>query len=305
MKAIVFECPGEASEVLALREVEPPRPGAGEVLVAVEARPVMPADLSFVRGTYRVRPRYPQVAGLSGAGRVVVAGEGVALQPGTRVAFRSPGAWAERVAVPVERTFVAPADVALEDAAQFALNPVTAWGLLDVAAVAAGDIIGLTAPTSSVSRLTRALAETRGIAAVEIGRDGGTPSAVDAIRARTGGAGLAALLDSVGGPLLGALFGVLRPGATIVAYGTMSNEPVPVHNGTLVYGNLTWKGFGIDRWLAGLTPGARAEMAAALWQAIRERRLAMPVHGRVALADFADGLRAAAVGGGGGKVLLV
>ena len=77
MKALVFDRVGEAAEVLAVREVPVPSPGLGEVLVKVEARAINPSDLNFVRGAYRVRPRLPQTAGLSGAGRIVATGDGV------------------------------------------------------------------------------------------------------------------------------------------------------------------------------------------------------------------------------------
>lgn len=304
MDAVFFEEAGEPADVLTFGAADPPVPGPGQVLVAVEARPVHPADLAFVRGTYRLRPRLPQIAGLSGAGRVVAAAPGVPLAPGARVAFRWPGAWAEQVAVPVERTFVVPDDIAMEDAAQLPLNPITAWGLLDMAEVAPGDVIGLTAPTSSVSRVTRALAEARGVRVIEVGRDGATPAELERLRTTSGGVGLAALIDSVGGTLVERLLPELRQGATIVTYGTLSPDPVRVHNAAIVYGNLTWKGFGIDRWWSRLAPAERERIVEALWAGIRSRTYQQPVSARVALRDFASGL-ALARGQGAGKVLLI
>jgi NADPH:quinone reductase-like Zn-dependent oxidoreductase len=264
--------------------------GPGQVLVAVEARPIHPADLAFVRGTYRLRPHFPQVAGLSGAGRVVEAAPTVPLTPGTRVAFRWPGAWAEQVAVPVERTFAVPDDISMEDAAQLPLNPITAWGLLEMAEVGPGDVIAITAPTSSVSRITRALAEARGVRVIEIGRNGATPPVVERLRALGAGVGLAALIDSVGGALVERLLPELRQGATIVTYGTLSPDPIRVRNATIVYSNLTWKGFGIDRWLSALPSTERVRMVDALWNGLRSRTYELPVSSRVALRDFARGL---------------
>lgn len=65
MKAIVFESAGEPEQVLRLGEVPEPEARGEELLVSVAARPIHPADLSFIRGQYRIRPSFPQVAGLS------------------------------------------------------------------------------------------------------------------------------------------------------------------------------------------------------------------------------------------------
>jgi len=75
MKALVFARAGEPRDVLQLADVPAPLPGPETVVVEVQARPIHPADLAFIRGQYRVRPALPQVAGLEGAG-IVVAGDG-------------------------------------------------------------------------------------------------------------------------------------------------------------------------------------------------------------------------------------
>jgi NADPH:quinone reductase-like Zn-dependent oxidoreductase len=285
MKAIVFATAGDPREVLDLRDVPEPAAQAGEVVVEVAARPIHPSDLAFVRGTYRVRPALPQIAGWSGVGHVVNGDPATGLPRGARVAFRWPGAWAERVAVPVDRTFAVPDGVSDDNAAQLPLNPITAWGLLDVADVKPGDWVGLTAPRSSVSQLVAVLAAMRGVRTLPL--ETTTESGVaDRVRSLSEGKGLAALLDSVGGSLVERLFGAMQPGATLVAYGTMSDEPISVRNATLVYSNLTWRGFGIDRWLAGITPDSRARMLEALHGAMRAGRLPLPVRARFALADF-------------------
>lgn len=313
MQALVFEKTGEARAVLEFRAVAAPVPGPGQVLVRVAASPIHPADFSFVRGTYRVRPVFPQVAGLSGAGLVVAAGSGVDVQPGTRVAFRAPGAWAELVAVPQERLYPVPAAVETARAAEFAVNPITAWGLLDVASARAGDWILLTAASSAVATLVAALAEARGIHVLGLARESSlaelrpevvgiaenSPDLAARIRAATTGAGVTALIDCVGGPLVPSLFPALEKGATVVAYGTLSPEPASVRNADLVYGNLSWRGFGIDHWLSGVRPDEHARMLEALWDGIGRGQLPLSVRAQLALRDFDEGLGLAASGGRG------
>ena len=301
MKGLVFVHTGDPLEVLSLSDVVEPVPKPGEVVVEEDVRPIHPADWSFVRGTYRTRPVIPQVAGLSGAGRIVLAGGADGLVPGTRVAFRWPGTWAERVAVPAER-LILPPDVTDEDGAQLPLNPITAWGLLDMANVQPGQWLGLTAPASSVSQLVLALAEMRGVHAVPIEGPPDT-NLTERLRSITGGAGLAAVFDSVGGPLLEAVFGGLQPGATILAYGTMSDEPIAVRNATLIYSNLSWRGFGVDRWLSSIDAVARERMLETLFEAMRTKRLPLPVRAQLPLATFREAL-GLSQDGSSGKVLL-
>jgi len=82
MKAIVFDRSDVPTEVLELREVERPRPGAGEVLVKMLNAPINPGDLLFIQSLYPdpKKPSLPgQVAGNSGTGVVVEKGPGTSL----------------------------------------------------------------------------------------------------------------------------------------------------------------------------------------------------------------------------------
>lgn len=78
MKAVVLERAGvlESDAALALREVPPPRPGAGEVLIRVEANGVCRTDLHIAEG--EVAAALPRIPGHQIAGRIAAVGEGVA-----------------------------------------------------------------------------------------------------------------------------------------------------------------------------------------------------------------------------------
>jgi len=321
MQAIVFDHVGDAHDVLRLDHVAEPKVHDGEVLVKVNARPIHPADLAFIRGQYRVRPSFPQIAGLEGAGVVLEGSREARVAPGTRVAFRWPGTWAEFAAVPVGRLIEVPADVFEETACQVSLNPVTAWALLDEAKVGAGDWILLTAAASTVSNLVAAMARHRGIHVIGLVRGDAAkaavrsgaehmfsihdPEIVEKIAAATAERRVAALLDSVGGPSLPKLFTTLAPGARTVAYGVQEREPAPVTNAMLIYSNLTWIGFGIDRWLSLLPAEASAGMFRDIWSMIRDGTLTLPVASTYTLAQFRDALVADARPARTGKVLLV
>jgi NADPH:quinone reductase len=318
MQALAFNETGEPHAVLRLVDLPRPQPRVGEVLVKVMARPIHPADLAFIRGQYRLRPVYPQVAGLEGAGVVV---EGADFASGTRVAFRWPGSWAEFATVPVGRIIAVPADISDVAASQISLNPITAWALLDEAQVTRGDTILITAATSTVSNIVAAIARQRGIEVIGLARGDAAraaprskaerllsaddPELTDKIVASTRGKQIVALLDSVGGPILSELFAALSPGARVIAYGVQDSTPTTVTNAILIYSNLTWKGFGIDRWLSMLDGEAKARMIDELWSMVRDELLPLAAASRHALADFPAALAADGAAGRTGKVLLV
>src|SRR5260370_18048340 len=76
MKAIVCDRWGDPEEVLQVRDVPEPSPGAGQVLVRMIASPVNPSDLLMVRGQYGRQPDFPATPGFEGVG-VVEAGRGL------------------------------------------------------------------------------------------------------------------------------------------------------------------------------------------------------------------------------------
>jgi NADPH:quinone reductase-like Zn-dependent oxidoreductase len=309
MQAAVFAEAGAPEQVLQVRTLPVPKPQAGEVLVKVEASPVQPADGMFIGGRYRIRPQFPQVAGLEGCGTVAANGEGVDLPVGTRVAFRHPGCWAEYVAVPAAKLSRVPQGVSVEDACQFSLNPITAWALLDECGAQAGDWIAVNAAASTVSGLVRALAARRGVHVVGIHRGqapaGDVSSAVEdlgaALLAATGGQPLAALLDCIGGAPVMRVLPAMKTGGVMVSYGVFERESAPMGNADLIYRNLTWKGFGVDHWLARNAQQVAA-MSQGLWGAMRDGVLPLPVSARYALTDVRH---AVAARPGGGKALLL
>lgn len=131
MEAVIFEQAGKPEEVLAVSDISSPAPERGQVLIRVTSRTIQPADFLFIEGRYRIKPEFPQAAGLEGVGMIVECGPEVTdLAPGIRVAFRSPGAWAELAVAPAARVNPVPTGIPDSIACQFALNPLTAWGLL-------------------------------------------------------------------------------------------------------------------------------------------------------------------------------
>lgn len=83
MKAAVVR---EFGKPLVIEEVLVPRPGAGEVLVRIEACGVCHTDLHAAEGDWPVKPNPPFIPGHEGVGHVVAVGGGVGhVKEGDRV----------------------------------------------------------------------------------------------------------------------------------------------------------------------------------------------------------------------------
>ncbi len=320
MQAVVFERAGDAEDVLEWREIPSPAAGPDKVLIDVRARSIQPADLLFIDGRYRVQPCFPQVAGFDGAGVIAEIGIGVhGLAVGQRVAFRSPGAWASFVAAPVGKVYGVPLDLDTklpdEVVCQFALNPLTAWGLLDAAGVAHGARVLATAGRSSVAGLLGALAKQRGVDLLHLNRvEGGyallrgdeTVAAGHTINEALGTTPVFdAVLDAVGGPATLDIIAALLPGGRLVSYGVLDDRPFEMRAAHLVYRNLVWQGFGIDRWLDHLSPEALSRARRGCWELLAREPQLVPVAASFALNDINAAIQCMRTSRGAGKVLLI
>jgi NADPH2:quinone reductase len=104
-----------------LRDVPPPVPAAGEVLIDIEACALNFADLLMAQGKYQERPPLPITLGMEIAGRVAATGDVVeALGVGDRIlAFCSNGGLSEQVAIPADRCVALPSGMSAVEAAAF------------------------------------------------------------------------------------------------------------------------------------------------------------------------------------------
>jgi NADPH2:quinone reductase len=309
MQAVVFDRVGTPAEVLELRELPVPEPGAGEVLVQLRAASVNPGDFLFIQSLYPEprTPRVPgQIAGNQGAGVVVRSGGGARrFAPGTLVSFFHAQAWSEYAVVPEQWLIPLPADFPIERAAQFA-NLITAWDLVEASGVEPGQWLALTAGNSSVAALALQLAAQRDVNTIAIVRSERAGWDLRALGARdvieltrpgasiseriaeiTLGKGLNAVLDSVGGPIAGDLVRCLNVGGCCVVYGGYSNERFSLHNYDLLLRVASIRSYGYRYFFA---PPAAADAAriGAVTAAFAGENIALPIGGRHPLAEFAE-----------------
>jgi NADPH:quinone reductase-like Zn-dependent oxidoreductase len=75
-----------------------------------------------------------------------------------------------------------------------------------------------------------------------------------AVREIVGGRTVTTALDPIGGRIGVDLLGLLSPGGTLVAYGQIAKEPLPLHASALLADGLTVRGLSIGHWAETLSP---------------------------------------------------
>lgn len=267
MRAAVITQPGDV-DVLELRDVARPEPGAGEILVRVAATAVNRADLMQRRGYYPAPPGWPQdIPGLEYAGVVEACGTGAAhRRAGDRVmGIVGGGSYAEYVVVHEDEAIPVPDALSLEEAAAIPEAFLTAHDALRmrlgvpndpgrnrgksllIHAVASG--VGTAALQLAHSMGLRVFGTTRSAWKIEkIAQlapatliDSATTDFVEVIRANTAN-GVDYIMDLVGGDYMAANVKAAAPLARIVVVGLVAGSRASLDMRTLLNKRLTLVG---------------------------------------------------------------
>ncbi len=245
MRAVQFHGPGRA---VTLEDIERPVPGAGQVLVAVEAAGVCGTELHFREGLL-TPAKTPIVLGHEVAGRVAELGDGVSgWTPGDRVAvhyfhpcrhcrpcrtgaehlcdapegflaFVTDGGFAEYVCVPASALVGIPDGLSAPEVAPLCCSATTALHALAVAELAVGDSAvvygcgGVGLSLVQILRLAgvRVIAVSRSTAKLERARALGADVVIDAADGRVAGQ----VKDASGGRGADAVFELVGTGETM------------------------------------------------------------------------------------------
>jgi len=323
-RALRFHRFGPPAEVLQLEDLPVEEPGPGQVRLRLSHRPINPSDLLTIAGQYGRLPRLPAIPGLEGAGRVEALGEGVR---GWRVGDRAiplgaGGTW--RASQLVAATGLLPVPDAVDDAtaAQFVVNPVTAWVMLEQElALRPGDWVVQTAAGSALGRMVIQLAQLRGYRTINfvrrpeqvaelraLGGDAvfatGEPDIVARVRELTDGQGARGALEAVGGETGALALRCLRSGGVMLVYGLLSGKPLPLHNGEMLFRGLTVRGYWLSYWFQQTPPAQVATTLQGLMALLADGSLRLAVEATYDLADFRAAVTHAEQPGRQGKILL-
>lgn len=261
MKSAVYSQFGSPEKVLSSAERDTPQPGQGQVLVRMVLSPVHNHDLMTIAGQYGFKPELPSVPGTEAVGVVEALGQGVSnLTVGQRVAGGANGTWAEFYLADAARLVPVPDGVDDETACQLVSMPLSAKMLLETLGLKPGEWLVQNAANGAVGKLVAHYGADRGLKVLGLVR---RKEAVDELkslgidnvvatdeegwvekaRGLTGGATVSRAIDSLGGDGPAQVLSVASDGAELISFGAMTQRPLKISAGDLLFRGVTVKGF--------------------------------------------------------------
>jgi NADPH2:quinone reductase len=236
---------------------------------------------------------------------------------GDRVAFFSgPGAWGEQVTTRAEFAMRVPDGVPEQVICQMPANTITALRILRAAERTAPGRAGVetpllfTAAGSIVARILMIVARQRGLRVIGVVRsragaailsdrfpDLPVITSADAdwkaqVLQASDGELLDLVVDPVGGALSADLLDLVKDEGTVLFYGGLADEPLPIRSIGLAHRELTLRGVSASRWLSTSTLEERhADMKTAI-EIAQAAPAQFPVAAEYDIADFAEAIEA-------------
>jgi NADPH:quinone reductase-like Zn-dependent oxidoreductase len=239
-------------EELRIEETQPAAPGPGEVRMRVKAIGINRADVLMRSGNYIQTPSLPSGLGLEASGIVdeigdgvegIVRGDIVSVIPS--ISMKRWPAYGEVATFPAHLIVKHPPCLSFEEAAASWMQYVTAYGaLIDIAALAAGEAVLITAASSSVGLAAIQIANLIGARPVAVTRsqrkkqallEAGAHEVIVAdaddfernLVAAGGSHGFRVVFDPVAGPAFTAITSAMAQNGILLEYGGLSPHPTP------------------------------------------------------------------------------
>jgi NADPH:quinone reductase-like Zn-dependent oxidoreductase len=257
-------------EVLKIEDVVVPNPGPHEVRLRVKAIGLNRTEVTFRTGASSVKPNLPTQIGWEAAGAIdavgpdvkdFIAGDRVAVIPAYGAGDY--GFYGELALAPARSLVRVPSHITWEEAAASWAAFATAWtGLIDVAALSAGQVVLVPAASSSVGLAAMQIARRVGAIPVALTR---TSAKAAALRDKgaahvvatqeqdllaevtrvTDGKGAEVVFDPVAGPGFARLVEAVATGGTLVVYGAFGGATATFPVMRLLGRRLSIRGFGL------------------------------------------------------------
>ncbi len=318
MQVVMCEAYG-GPESLVVKDIDSPKPGTGEVKIALRARGVSFTDVLRIAGEYHVKNAPPFIPGGEAAGEIQEVGaevEGLAV--GDRVLCG--GGFAEETVQAASAVIKLPATVSFEAAATFRSNYTTAYYALQRARLQPGETLlvhgaagGVGLATVDMGKLmgARVIATARSAERLKVCTQIGADHVIDysdgfrdEVRELTDGRGADVIFDPVGGDVFDESMRCIAPFGRILIVGFTGGRPGLAKTNHLLVKDAEIIGFTIGA-LYRLDPkwGARNLDALIGWLAADRIR---PYHSHaLPLAQAADALKLIIDREVIGKVLLI
>ncbi len=299
-------------EVMQIDDIDVGEPGPGEVRIRVGAFGLNRVEIMVRSGNYG-EVALPSKLGYEAAGTIEALGPGVtdwAVDDRVAALFGLPmeqyGTYGEQILYPADMLVPVPAGQSLVDAAASWMQYGTAYALIDVGQIAAGDFVVINAASSSVGLAAIQIANERGAVPIAVTRGRGKAQALtdhgaahvivsdeEGVAARileiTGGAGARIAFDAVAGPALAGLLTAMAPRGVVIVYGMLGGYALEPVLPLLMGGNLALHGFAANRLIE--DPEDRRKVIAYIEQGLASGALKPVIDRSFDLSDIADAHR--------------
>jgi putative PIG3 family NAD(P)H quinone oxidoreductase len=317
MIAIDPAAPG-GPEVLQPVERPVPRPGAGEVLIRVAAAGVNRPDVMQRLGFYPPPPGTPTIPGLEVAGSIA-GGD----RDGERVcALVAGGGYAQYCVAPEGQCLPVPGDFSMVEAAALPETFFTVWtNLFQRGGARAGDTVLVHGGTSGIGTTAILLGKAFGLEvivtagsaekctrAVAIGAayaiDYKAQDFVEEVKRITGGAGVAVVLDMVGGDYVPRNLACLAEEGRHVSIAAQRGPSVEIPIWDVMRKRLVLTGSTLRARPVEFKAALAAELRREVWPHLEAGRIRPVIHSTFPLADAAGAHRVMDSGVHVGKIVL-
>ncbi|HEX9947542.1 MAG TPA: NAD(P)H-quinone oxidoreductase [Allosphingosinicella sp.] len=319
MIAIDPAAPG-GPEVLQPVERPVPKPGPGEVLIRIEAAGVNRPDVMQRLGFYPPPPGAPTIPGLEVAG-IIVAGDGARL--GERVcALVAGGGYAQYCAAPPGQCLPVPSGFSMAEAAALPETFFTVWtNLFQRGGARAGDIVLVHGGTSGIGTTAILLGKAFGLTvivtagspekcarALEIGAahaiDYKARDFMAEVKRITGGAGVAVVLDMVGGDYVPRNLACLAEDGRHVSIAAQRGASVEIPLWDVMRKRLILTGSTLRARPVEFKAALAEELRREVWPHLESGRIRPVIHSTFPLTDAAGAHRLMDSGDHVGKIVL-
>ena len=309
------------AEALYPEEAATPAPGAGEVLIRIQAAGVNRPDLLQRQGRYPPPPGASDTLGLEVAGEVVALGQGVARwRVGDAVcALLGGGGYAQYAAVDARQVLPVPAGVGMLQAAALPETVFTVFSnVFERARLQPGETLLVHGATSGIGVTAIQMAKAAGARVIATGRGADRAAAATALGAdlaidasaedfapavkAAGGADV--VLDMVGGDYLQRNLEVLNPDGRLAQIAFLAGAKVQLDLSAMLVKRLTVTASTLRARPAQEKGRLAAAIEARVWPWVAEGRVRPPVDRTFPLAEAAAAHAHLEAGGHVGKVVL-
>ncbi len=277
MKAVILPAYNQnvlrAMLSLKVEEIPIPIPKEDEVLIKIEAAPCNPSDIAFMQGGYNIVKTLPAVSGFEGAGTVISTGDSVQAKKlfGKKVSCfiqeDSYGTWAEYFVTKAKSCIPVDENMEMEQAACFAINPFTAYGLYEIARKNISHAIILNAAGGQVARFVQVLAKAKNINVINIVRkkeqieeltdlgekyvfDSNDEDFENKLKETAHLLNATTAFDAVSGELAGKILNSMPPKSELIVYGGLSAKPISeIEVLDIIFKNKKISGFNLNEWI--------------------------------------------------------